>query len=200
MLKQFIFYLLLIITSTCYGQKKKNHLPSPTQIERIEEINNSCIKKFNKSFTNRLKNYPFNISTQVQFVSFISTMTEDGEKINFNDSLPRLNDTICYSKLHEIKTLTFSQVDKLTDIFYNYSYKGNSNTIKSLSCYNPRNAILFLDNKGKVIEFIEVCFECRKTEESSDKISLGDMCEQKIYMLKNLFKKVGIEYGVIKDN
>ena len=49
-----------------------------------------------------------------------------------------------------------------------------------------------------MIEFIEICFECHKTSESSDRISLGEMCDQKLDMLFNLFKNVGIEYGVSK--
>lgn len=65
-------------------------------------------------------------------------------------------------------------------------------------CYNPRNAILFLDIDNKVFEFIEICFECDKTEESSDKVNLGIMCNQKLDMVKEFFKEVGVEYGITK--
>jgi len=156
-----------------------------------EERNHNCIKRVNRTFTARLNNYPFNVSTQIQFVSFI-------DSTSIEDSLPRLNDTICYSKLKEVKTLTFAQVDKLTDIFYNYSFRGTTYIISEASCYNPRNAILFLDSRGKAFEFIEICFECSKIQESSEKISVGDLCDQKMDMLKKLFKKVGIEYGITK--
>jgi hypothetical protein len=57
---------------------------------------------------------------------------------------------------------------------------------------------LFLDSNNKVTEFIEICFECRRTTESSDKVSVGEMCEQKLDMLYNLFKSVGIEYGITR--
>jgi hypothetical protein len=200
---QFIFIAFLILTHSVYGQK--NNLAKippgvPTKKEmEAEERNHNCIRKINKTFTARLKNYPFSISTQIQFVSFMgSSRTVDHEIVYTNDSLPRLNDTVCYSKLHEIKTLTFSQVDKLTDILYNYGYRGVIYTMSETMCYNPRNAILFLDSTGKVFEFIEICFECDKTRESSDKISLGDLCDQKMSMLKDLFKKIGIEFGITK--
>jgi len=65
-------------------------------------------------------------------------------------------------------------------------------------CYNPRNAILFKDKNGKVFEFIEICFECKRVRESSEKISLGQMCDQKLDMIKDIFKKAGIEYGITK--
>jgi len=205
MARQFIFIASLLLTLSAYGQKRKNNLAKippgiPTKKEmETEERNQNCIKKTNKTFTARLKNYPFNISTQIQLVSFKGTSRIENNKVVYlNDSLPRLNDTVCYSKLYEIKNLTFSQVDKLTDILYNYGYRGITYTMSSMSCYNPRNAILFLDSTGKAFEFIEICFECRQTVESSDKINIGEMCEQKMDMLKNYFKKIGIEYGVTK--
>ena len=114
------------------------------------------------------------------------------------DSLPRLNDTVCYSKLTEIKSITFNQVDKLTDLLYNYVYGGPVYTGSMSFCYNPRNAILFLDKNGKVFEYIEICFECNETKESSEKVSLGQMCDEKMGMLKDFFKIVGLEYGIIK--
>ncbi|MFP5040941.1 hypothetical protein [Parasediminibacterium sp. JCM 36343] len=118
----------------------------------------------------------------------------------YTDSLPRLNDTVCYSKLIEIKPITFHQVDKLTDILYNYGYAGPIHVGSIPLCHNPRNAILFLDTKGKVFAYVEVCFECSNTKESSPKISLGQMCDEKMRMLKNFFKSVGIEYGILRND
>jgi hypothetical protein len=197
MIRQIISIAFLILTHIVYGQKPKNKLAKippgiPTKKEmETEERNHNCIKTVNRTFKARLKNYPFNISTQIQFVSFI-------DSTRIENSLPTVNDTICYSKLKEVKTLTFTYVDKLTDIFYNYGFRGTTYTISQKSCYNPRNAILFLDNKGKAFEFIEICFECSRIQESSEKISVGDLCDQKMGMLKELFKKVGIEYGITK--
>ena len=101
MARQIIFIALLIMTHSVYGQKTKNNLAKippgiPTKKEmETEERNHNCIKRVNRTFTARLKNYPFNISTQIQFVSFI-------DSTSIEDSLPRLNDTICYSKLKEV--------------------------------------------------------------------------------------------------
>ena len=122
----------------------------------------------------------------------------------YRDSLPRKNDTVVYSKLFEVKALTQTQVDTLTDLIYNYGYKlkykpkGKVYFIGSImNCYNPRNAILFLDKEQKVFEFIEICFECDNTRESSKHVSLGTDCNQKLQLIKNLFRSVGIEFGVI---
>lgn len=203
MARQIVLIVFFILTHTVYGQKKNNLPMKPVQLPTkkemaAEEQNHTCIKKNFKSFTARLKEYPFNITAQIQFVSFKGGVYLIDNEIVRQDSLPRINDTILYSKLTEVKTLTLPQVDNLTDIFYNYGFKGPTYTITETACYNPRNAILFLDKNNKVIEFIEICFECQKTSQSSDKVSLGEMCEQKLGMLFDLFKKVGIAYGITK--
>ena len=202
MARQIIFTALFILTHSVYGQKNnlaKNPPQPPTKKElEEEERNHNCIKKNITSLTARLKKYPFNLSAQIQFVSFPDKVYLTDNEILRKDSFPRINDTILYSKLTEFKTLTYPQVDKLTELFYNYGFRGTTYKISEAACYNPRNAILFLDNKGKVIELIEICFECHKTSESSDKVSIGELCDQKLEMIFELFKKVGIEYGITK--
>ena len=43
-----------------------------------------------------------------------------------------------------------------------------------------------------MLAFIEICFMCSRTEvESSEKINLGEMCDQKMQMIKNFFKGGG---------
>lgn len=202
MTRQIIFIALLVLATSVYGQK--NNLakippqpPTKKEMEQ-EERNHNCIKKNILSLTTRLKRYPFSLSAQIQFVSFQQGVYLTSNEIFRQDSSTKINDTILYSKLTEIRTLIYPEVDRLTDIFYNYGFRGTIYTMSEAACYNPRNAILFLDSKGKVIEFIEICFECLKTSESSDKVSLGEMCDQKLSMLLDLFKKVGIEYGITK--
>ncbi len=197
MIRQLLIIVSLLLTQTSFGQKNNltigpPKLPTKKEAE-IEERNHNCIKKVNKSFSARIKNYPFNNTAQVQLVSFVGSSQHT---FYVTDSLPRQNDTICYSRLNEIRALTITQIDKLTDILYNYEYAGPIHSMSSSNCYMPKNAILFLDKNGKVFEFIEICFECDRTKESSEEISLGDMCDQKISMVKNFFKEVGIKYGI----
>jgi len=191
MIKIIVLIAAFALAFPVFGQENNparhpSYRPTKKELE-IETKNHNCIKKTKNSFTARLKNYPFNLAAQIQIVSFEN---------NGIDSLPRLNDTICYSKLKEVRTLTFTQVDSLTDIFYNYGFGGPVYTISTTNCYLPRNAILFLDSSGAVFEFIEICFECEKTSKSSEKISLGEMCDQKMDMLKRVFEKRGIKYGI----
>lgn len=203
MTRSIILIIPLLWHGLCIGQRNnfaKTPPQPPTRKEaEMEERNHHCAKQTNKSLSTRLKNYPFNLSVEVQLVSFKENTDTVGNEIEYGkDSLPRLHDSICYSKLSEIKALTFAQVDSLTDIFYNYGYLGKVYTGSMPLCYNPRNAILFIDKNGKAFEFIEICFECERIKGSSEKISLGEMCDEKLNMIKNIFKNAGIEYGITK--
>ncbi len=193
---------LLVLLSVAFENVKgqKSEKPPEPLSERelaMEEKNHGCMKKSNLSFSARLKNYPFSKSAQVQLVSFKDNIdTLDLEVIRVSDSLPRQNDTICYSKLTEVRTLSLLSIDRLTNILYNYGYKGPTHLGYLANCYNPRNAILFLNTEQKVIAFIEICFECRQVEKSTNKILLGEMCDQKMDMLYKFFQDNGIKYGV----
>jgi hypothetical protein len=199
----YILFILLFYFVSSFGQQNNLSNPSfrePTRKEaEIDARNHHCMRRSDLSFSARLKNYPFNLSGQIQLVSFMGHIdTVKGAAVLRSDSLPRLNDTICYSKLSEIKTLTFAQVDKLTDVLYNYGYSGKIYLGSEPLCYDPKNAILFLDKDGKPFAFIEICFECGKTRVSSENISLGEMCDQKLSMLRDIFNNAGIEYGITK--
>ncbi|KAA2241324.1 hypothetical protein F0L74_15580 [Chitinophaga agrisoli] len=155
-----------------------------------------------------MKMYPFNQASQVQFVSFDGKVDifqkefvfpKDGHNIDpalITDGVPPPKDTVRYNDLKEVKSLTPAQTGTLTDILYNYGYPGRWHSTRTVACYEPRNAILFLDGKGQALAFIEICFACRNTETSSAQISLGEMCEGKIDMIRKLFEQVGIKYGV----
>ena len=206
-MKIYLAFIVLLLSQISFAQTNTKHRLATEKEQEIHDRSEDCAKRGSLSFTQRLKNYPFNKASQIQLVSFKrhNDTLESGVIIgNKTYSLPRKNDSICYSRLFEVKNLTYVQVDKLTDILYNYGYRQQlKNTgltyIETVAqCYNPRNAILFLDAKGRVFEFVEICFECDRMEESSKKINLGVMCNQKLELLKGFFKQVGLEYGITK--
>ena len=200
MRKTVIILVCVFFSCLTYGQLRGREATLKEQ--ELMEKSSDCARVKSIPLADRLKRYPFNKAKEIQLVSFKSSYdTATGEY--YKDSLPRMNDIICYSKLFEIKTLTPKQVDTLTDLIYNYNFKfkykpkGNVYFIGTMiQCYNPRNAILFLDKDNKVIEFIEICFECKRTRTSSDNVSLGTNCNQKLLLIKKFFKEAGIQYGV----
>ena len=151
-----------------------------------EGLYRECFRSFGEGRLNK--------ATQIQFVSFLLKQDVPVDKEGFY-SLPLLNDTVQYSKLHEIKTIDSFQIDILSDIFSNVGYKGEIFKIEEIKCYDPRNAILFIDSTGKMFAYIEICFECRHIFTKPEKINIGDECNQKYDMMKKLFKNAGIVHG-----
>lgn len=199
----FIIFASVLFSCLTYGQKSPGREATQKEQELMDR-SHDCARVKSWPLSERLKLYPFNKATQIQLVSFKSRYdTAVGEY--YKDSLPHMNDTVCYSKLFEVKTLISTQVDTLTDLIYNYGFKfkykpkGKVYFIGAISqCYHPRNAILFLDKDNKLFEFIEICFECERTRISSDKVSFGTDCNQKLQLIKSFFKDTGIKYGVTK--
>lgn len=192
------------MTQLLYGQKGR---PAPPPFQLVSEEaaakerrNHNCAKIANIPFASRIKKYPFNLSGQVQFIAFDGLVEISGEgEVIFVDPEPRLIgvvDTTNPVGMKESRSLTLTQIDTLTGILYNYGFAGPVIGMATRGCYSPRNAIIFRDSNGKAFAFIEICFECLNTRESSEKISLGQMCDQKLSMLKDLFRKVGIRHGI----
>lgn len=59
-------------------------------------------------------------------------------------------------------------------------------------CFNPRHNILFYNSKGKIISYIEICFQCSKIRVSEN--LENKVCENRVDELKTFFKEAGIKY------
>jgi len=169
-----LFFTLFIITTSysTFGQKK-----SPPDF--------NCYRYSKFSPKQKQQYYPFNTTSKVVFVSF----EESESELNYK------NKSVGDFKFKEVKILETSQIDSLIDLLYNISVKGNVFKFTPRSCYSPRNAILFLNSKNKIFEFIELCFECYRTRTSSPQINDGIACDQKFNLIRAYFKKQGIQYG-----
>lgn len=205
-LRPIIFIPLLFLTQALYGQPDRKL--SKQQIAQ-EKRNHNCKRTANETFPSRMTRYPFNSSATVQFISFdldgLVVITADGE-ITLHSSDPGLleldtltgkyTSTVKPLSVREVIRLTMPQLDTLTDILYNHGFVGPITGNAHRDCYSPRNAIIFRDSNGKVVAFIELCFECMETRLSDENISLGEMCDEKLNMIRDLFRKTGIRYGI----
>ncbi len=193
------FYIVLLMlsigltTTLSYSQTKKNKYKDGS--EKLD-----CAKKTKINLQQRLANYPYNQTSQIKLVAYQNKGEAGiGEEIQkyLNASVGK-EATAIESQFDEIKTLNFGQIEKLTDIIYNYGYKAKTSLVIASKCYEPRNAILFYDNTNHLIAFIELCFGCRNYRTNDNKITLGDECTQKLSMIKDFFNQNGIQYGVTK--
>ena len=171
---------MLLLTISLTAQTNSS-LPFPPSPPNPNSFKLRCVHTNIYIEKQRLAFYPFNKASRVKLISFkdtINTEISDGKTKNY-----------------EVVTLNRQQMVKLTDILYNYTFRGKKYE-EEANCYVPRNAIIFCDDQNVEFERIELCFECNQYKKSSDKIIMGDFCVGKYELLKNLFRKAGIKYGV----
>lgn len=185
---------ILLITLTLLGQRTKKARKS--QKELLYEMDHHNPKDDDCIFTNklnlqqRLKKYPFSKAVRIVAVSYHAPMPYDLE----NTGLHIKDQILDTTRVLEIKTLNPRQIARLTNIIYNTDYKRKYivNTVMEGGCFEPRNALIFYDKKGKVFDYIEMCFQCLHARSASDKITIGTACSQKYDLLKSFFKSIGI--------
>jgi hypothetical protein len=182
--------ILTFVSCSIYSQAKKNK-----QVNF--EDNANCVRSKKIDFKNRLKMYPFGNTTQIIVVSHRTKNGMIGEELQkYLDSVKIGQDSINLKEFEQHISLNLAQIEKLTDVIFNYSHKGKEYAITNTMCYQPRNAIIFLDNSNKILGFIEICFGCNHLRTSDKRIDIGDYCEQKYDLIKDIFRESGIKYGI----
>jgi hypothetical protein len=182
-----ILILCLLIYVSTHAQKKK--YPSPPLPTNKANLKANTTKY---TLTQRLAFYPFAKASSVQFVSFGLLMDSTERKVESNYKIPLKNDSIDYTKMDQVKSLTLKQIDTLTDILYNTCSRQQIADFSEAGCYFPRNAILFLDTTGQPFEYLEICFECNRTRKSSPSRNEGDLCDYAYNDLQNFFRKLNL--------
>jgi hypothetical protein len=210
-----------IARDTVMHARKTKKQKSP-DISRLQQFEKKWKPSYdNCTFTNqytiaqRLKKYPFSKAVKILAVSYYGG-AEPNPIINLdspNDTLLKkedphtkglviINDSLDSSTLIEIKTLNRSQIIRLTNILFNTDFRKRSNyhLAENATCFEPRNSILFLDKKGKIIDHLDVCFACKNSSSNKkDKMSIGIECTQKYDLLRKYFIEVGVKYGTYPD-
>jgi hypothetical protein len=193
-----LIFLLFLIPFTILGQRKK--LPGPpTEAEYLlAEKHNQCFNTNKYSAKQRASFFPFKEASIVKLISFPFDMEDS---VHILDPVAVNHFTVNYDKVIENRVLSKKGIDSLTDILYNIRKTPDGKLpleiFGEIKCYEPRNAILFINSQGVVTQYIELCFGCQKYFFSSKKIRPMEYCEQKYEMLKQLFLKQGIQYGTI---
>ncbi|MCL9810067.1 hypothetical protein [Flavobacterium luminosum] len=182
--------LLFLVSCNNYSQKKNYDTD-------VLMNNANCVRSKKIGFKNRLKMFPFENTSQILIVSHRTKNGMIGEELRkYLNSIKINQDTINHKEFEQVEKLNLIQIEKFTDIIFNYSHKGKVYAISDVKCYEPRNAFIFLDKDNKVLGFIEICFGCNHLRTSDKRIDIGDYCEQKYDLLKGIFRESGIKYGI----
>jgi hypothetical protein len=166
----------------------------------------NCVFTSKYSIQQRLKMYPYSKAAKVLAVSYagseVSAPSYKGD-ITGRKALGLVihQHQLDYSTLIEFKVMNSAAINRLTEIIYNADYKVQLKDFATVghSCYEPHNAFIFLNKDGKVIDFLEICFECKQYRSMHDKLMVGEYCTQKFDMLKKCFIDQGVNYGTLND-
>lgn len=165
-----------------------------------------CGFKNKYSAQQRLAMYPFSKAVKVLAVSYKYSGI-DTEEASDLKNFPRRglhinNGTLDTTTLIEIKKLQPGQTDELTNLIFNTDYKNKwkFHSIEFGKCFEPRNALIFLNSDDKVIDYLEICFECKQNYSKSGLFDIGILCNQKYELFSNYFKSIGVSYGTIGRN
>ncbi|MBL4675167.1 MAG: hypothetical protein JKY70_03025 [Mucilaginibacter sp.] len=203
---QIILVALLFVSFCSFGQKKRSKGLSLAEMDRLYNISQKHSKCFfNGKFTadERRTFLPFNHAAEVRLISYKWNIPREA---NDPDSLPVFIPVaqnafaINQLKLEEQKTLSNAGIDSLTNIFFNYGYtpvrSKNAYILEdAMSCYEPHNAVVFLDADGKVVYYFDVCFSCLRHNWSTPKVKNVIYCDGKYELLRKFFASQGVIYG-----
>ena len=171
-----------------------------TKAQEIEQ--DQCARTGSLKTEDIVKNFPFNQAKEIKLVSFKGRGDEP------LDEIPKVNGQVDIKQLFEIKVVSSTSKPKLLDMLMNINYiplkpistdkdsvKTFERSIRAVACYNPRNAILFENNRGEIFAYKEICFECSRVKTQPEVLGVGDFCYEKYVLLENFFRDNGIHYG-----
>ena len=199
--KLFLFFIL--IPAYVFGQHTKllpppNHPPTKAE-NLLADKEYQCFHSSKFSKEKRRSFSPFSTADTIKLISFKSP--EPGDTSDIYTPIAPNHFILNKNKVIEIKTLSQNGIDSLTNILYNIGRTPVKNVRFTIedhgSCYDPRNAILFINDKGVVTQYIEVCFECERYYLSSKSTKSFPTCAQKYQLLKNYFLAQGLKYGTV---
>ncbi|QKJ28661.1 hypothetical protein HQ865_02440 [Mucilaginibacter mali] len=218
-MRQLLFCLMFLFPVLALGQRKlPPPLPGPPTKadDECADKANQCLNSHKYNARQRLAFYPFNIACKIRLISF--EYNNDPRSVIIGEKAIPENNTnqepiitpvksgefaIDYSRIIEFKDLSQKAIDELTDIFFNVGFTPIKCNVyigsTGAKCYEPRNAILFIDKNGKTVQYVELCFGCQRYYLSSSKIKNTAYCEQKFNMIRTFFASEGVVYGTNKE-
>lgn len=184
-----------------------------------KKANVACGYFGKKTVAERNKTFPFSEAKKIILVGFPSPRgiyeDKNGNQIpvdSLDFSKSKIKEVVALPSgiqkyiVTEKVELNESQINELSNLLLNYTLNRKPKTVFAVNCYEPRNAILFLDENDKIISYIEVCFECnqfyqmpKETITDFNILCKVEECSHMIGFFKDFFKKAGIKQGVEQD-
>lgn len=212
------------VDTSRHVKQKNQYIESEAEYNKRQELRkrwkrryDNCTFTYQYTIAQRLKKYPYSKAAKILAVSYLyyvepnpplfpdtlhPTKTFTYKEKQQQKGLVIVKNKLDYSTLLEYKILNQEQINQLTNIIFNTDYQKKMGYNRSLigACFQPRNSLIFFDKKGKVFDHIDICFHCHNYSSQSNKINIGEICNQKFDLLKKYFISSGIKYVEPKVN
>lgn len=156
----------------------------------------------------RMKQFPFNKAKRIVLISFPASIELNVMKVDSTKKQKyiRTEKVVLgeypheYNIIKENELTDAADIDKLSNIMINYKIRRGypRNVVQVTGCYEPRNGILFYDEKNVLICFYEICFECKgayispENEDMNFMNFMGGDCYERINLLHEIFVDNGM--------
>ena len=180
-------FLILLNINACKNETEaklittsKNINASKSSPNNSSQINKNVDGSCKKGNTRR-KEISVRNSIQKVKLGFYTGQITRGRKFAKEEDIGKPIDTKRFTK---IVSLEKKKLEQLYSILLNYT-KGE---LDMAHCYEPRHYIWFEDSAGKILSYIEICFQCRQLRHPNHGISIE--CEQQLDELKRFVKSL----------
>jgi hypothetical protein len=166
--------------------------------------NDNCYTDNNPKTKVTKLTYPFNKAERILIVKYKAAAVQGKPNIFSWDTvqiIPKKGNIIDTTKFLAAQQLTNDGTDSLLKII---NQKSKENLAMEGIFVEPSNAIIFIDKKGNIFEYIVICFATvdkliDHTEmTSSSKVNLGQWCRDKGKMLLNFFQQRAVDTVITK--
>ncbi|MBL7705326.1 MAG: hypothetical protein JNM21_07225 [Taibaiella sp.] len=170
------------------GSQSKERVEEEERLPEAEPGYRMPCTHFGKlSLKQRVARYPFNKAKSVMLVSFTNN------SILYPNYEQHKESILALDNMENKKVLTAADIDTLSDLLFNVGFDTKDIFKMELSaCPGHKNAIIFLDDKGKPFDYIGVYFGCDATEYDINKVGFPVYCDEKYGMLSRFFSGRGI--------
>lgn len=183
----FTIFFILLNANACKN-KIEAKVSSTPKIIKTSKSNQHNLNQINKNLdipckkgNTNLKEISFRNSIKKVKLGFYKEQVTRNRKFAKEEDIGKKIDTKRFTKtvLLEKKNL-----EKLYSIFLNYT-KGE---LDMAHCYEPRHYIWFENSEGKILSYIEICFQCRQFRHPKHGISIE--CQQQLDELALFIKSL----------
>lgn len=162
--------------------------------DRYEKEGSYCGNKKKKTLEEINKLPIYNEVVSIKLVSFKMETDNLHER-----EIPKKDDKVDLGKMYEAITLNKKLQHKVMDILINYNNDQSKYGGDIAMCYEPRNAIVFLNKSNQVIGFVEICFDCAQYRTEPSDLKVSSFCAEKLLALQGIFVGAGIKYGMKRN-